>query len=169
MYNKDIHPIITKALMSRGFTPAEVADAMEITPAEFAEWLMQYEELKESAIQGNAIAMQSVEISLFRRTTGYDVVEVTDKEEIEDDGSIKTTKTTHKKNIPPDVKACITWLEVHNPGKWKRQPEQPKAIQQKSSIYCKTCGKYFATFSDYAKNHEGCDKPDAVEMIEGDK
>lgn len=163
-YNKEIHPIITKALMSRGFTPAEVADAIGITSTEFSEWLMTYEELKESAIQGNIIMSEIVQVSLFKRITGYTI-----EEKSHGTNGDNYFENFREKHIPPDVKACIKWLEVHNPSKWKRQePAQTKAIQQKSSFYCQTCGKTFLNINDYVKNHAGCDNPQAIEMSEGE-
>lgn len=60
-----------------------------------------------------------VEQALLKRALGYDVIE--EKTELVE-GEMRVTEKT-KKHIPPDVKACLSWLYSRRSDRWRAQQE----------------------------------------------
>lgn len=60
-----------------------------------------------------------VEQALLKRALGYDVIET--KEELVEGTMRVTEKTT--KHVPPDVKACLSWLYSRRSDRWRAQQE----------------------------------------------
>lgn len=67
--------------------------------------------LRVSQDQNNA----QVEESLLKRALGYDCEEDT-WELVE--GEMRKVKVTHR-HVPPDVKACLSWLFSRRPDRWR--------------------------------------------------
>lgn len=85
----------------------------------FKRWSRQSKALAGALALSQDITNTRVEQALLQRALGYDVVET--KEELVEGTMRVTEKTT--KHVPPDVKACLSWLYSRRPDRWRSQQE----------------------------------------------
>lgn len=82
-------------------------------------WTKECEELEKALGISQDITNAKVEKALLKRALGYDVVE--EKSELVE-GEMRVTERTVK-HIPPDVKACLSWLYSRRSDRWRAQQE----------------------------------------------
>lgn len=97
-----------------GLTDKEMAHAFDVSERQFNTWKKKYPQLLQSINNGKLPADGNVALSLYQRAIGY-----THEEEIVRvlrNGT--TVRVTVKKRHPPDVLACIYWLNNRQRGLW---------------------------------------------------
>lgn len=82
-------------------------------------WRRQSEALENALRQTDDLVNAMVEQSLLRRALGYTAVEV-DEELVE--GQMRVVRR-REKHVPPDTKACLSWLYSRRPDRWRAQQE----------------------------------------------
>lgn len=82
-------------------------------------WTKESKELEDALKLSQGVTNAKVEKSLLQRALGYDVIE--EKSELVE-GEMRVTERTQK-HIPPDVKACLSWLYSRRPDRWRATQE----------------------------------------------
>lgn len=82
-------------------------------------WARSKKDLADALLVSQAVTDTRVEQALLKRALGYDVIET--KEELVE-GVMRVTEKS-KKHIPPDVKACLSWLYSRRSDRWRAQQE----------------------------------------------
>lgn len=82
-------------------------------------WARGKKELADALLVSQAVTDVRVEQALLKRALGYDVIET--KEELIE-GEMRVTERS-KKHVPPDVKACLSWLYSRRSDRWRAQQE----------------------------------------------
>ena len=85
----------------------------------FKRWSRESKALAGALALSQDVTNARVEQALLKRALGYDVEE-TKTELVE--GTMRITERT-KKHIPPDVKACLSWLYSRRSDRWRAQQE----------------------------------------------
>ncbi len=107
-----------KKLVEIGFTDAQVCDFFGIPERTFNNWKQKNAKFWQSLKDWKKEADKSVEKSLYQRALGYQHEE--DKIFCE---SGKVTVVPTIKHYPPEVLACIYWLNNRQPGVWRQKVE----------------------------------------------
>jgi len=102
-----------------GLTDKEISKLLGISEATLNNYKKQYPEFLESLKKGKEIADEKVIKSLYRRALGYSHPEV----HISNYRG-KVTVTDIIKHYPPDVMACVYWLNNRIPTEWKNRREE---------------------------------------------
>ena len=82
-------------------------------------WSREYPAVAKALQISQDVTNVRVEQALLKRALGYDVEEI--KQELVE-GEMRVTEKT-KKHIPPDVKACLSWLYSRRSDRWRAQQE----------------------------------------------
>lgn len=82
-------------------------------------WSREKKDLANALMISQGVTNARVEQALLQRALGYDVEEI--KTELVE-GEMRVTEKT-KKHIPPDVKACLSWLYSRRSDRWRAQQE----------------------------------------------
>lgn len=85
----------------------------------FKRWSRESKALAGALALSQDVTNARVEQALLKRALGYDVEEI--KEELVEGTMRVTEKTT--KHVPPDVKACLSWLYSRRSDRWRAQQE----------------------------------------------
>lgn len=104
-----------------GLSMTEIAKKIGVEKATLYLWIEKYPEVKTALYTTREQIDYEVENALFRRAVGYKTEEVkTIIGYAKKDGTrpVRTEKTEIE--IPPDVTACLAWLNNRLPDKWKR-------------------------------------------------
>ena len=101
-----------------GLTDKEISKLLGISEATLNNYKKQYPEFLESLKKGKEIADEEVIKSLYRRALGYSHPEVHIS-----NYQGKVTVTDIIKHYPPDVMACVYWLNNRIPTEWKNRRE----------------------------------------------
>lgn len=111
----------------------------------FSHWYKESDKLKKACETSMDIANASVEEALLKRACGYDYWEET-WSLIE--GELRLS-AKHKRHIPPDVKAILSWL-------YNRLPSQWRAIQEplESTQYVETVKNILVAMKEVAEGSE---------------
>jgi hypothetical protein len=104
-----------RKLCRHGLDEADLADFFEVEPATIDRWRRTHPAFATALARGKADADAQVERSLYRRAIGYDrlVVKVFTPVWAEE-----PIRVPVREQIPPDVRAAITWLSTRCPDKW---------------------------------------------------
>ena len=102
-----------------GLTDVETSKALNISKATLTKYKKQYPEFIASLKKGKDVSDQKVVRSLFRRACGYSHPEVHIS-----NFQGKITKTEIIKHYPPEVAACIYWLNNRR-NEWSNQGFRP--------------------------------------------
>ena len=111
-------------LAQAGYTDREISKYIGVGYSTFNRILANDKEFKESLKKAKLKADITVENSLYKRATGYDI----EQEIVEyipgpgDKPKVKGVKKI-KKHIPADVTAQIFWLKNRQPAKWRDKQE----------------------------------------------
>lgn len=116
-----------------------------VSKTAFWGWYKQSEELRKACATSLDIANASVEEALLKRACGYDYWEET-WSLIE--GELRLS-AKHKRHVPPDVKAILSWL-------YNRLPSQWRAIQEplESTQYVETVKNILVAMKEVAEGSE---------------
>lgn len=99
----------------RGLTDAELAKKIGVAVRTIHRWKKEHPEFRDALIETKAVADARVELSLFRRATGYSVTKV----EVTTENGVETKRVTKTEEIAPDVQACRLWLMNRDPDNWR--------------------------------------------------
>jgi len=116
-YNDGI-PDQVRRLVGRskaGLTDKEIAEQFGVDVRTVHRWKKSHPEFAKALIETKATLDSRVELSLFRRATGYTYTEV---EVTIEDGQV-TKRVEKEKVIPPDTNACRLWLTNRDPEYWR--------------------------------------------------
>ncbi|WP_027406174.1 helix-turn-helix domain-containing protein [Anaerovibrio sp. RM50] len=123
-YNENYHDNWAWSLAIKGATDKEIADAFEISERTLNRWKKQNPSLKEKIDEGKEAADANVERSLYNRATGYSCTESEIIQEMDKDGAPKPAKIRKFTRVyPPDVLACMYWLNNRKPKHYRKNPE----------------------------------------------
>ena len=101
-------------------------DMIGIADTTLMHWRGQCGELEQALRASMDSVNASVERSLLQRALGYDEEEVV--EEMVEGRLVVTRRTT--KHVPPDVKACLSWLYSRRSDRWRAQQEPLDTIRE---------------------------------------
>lgn len=111
-------PALVRSLVGRskhGLTDAELAKKIGVAVRTIHRWKKDHPEFRDALIETKAILDARVEMSLFRRATGYLVT----KTEVTTEDGTETKQVTKTEEIAPDVQACRLWLMNRDPERWR--------------------------------------------------
>ena len=94
-----------------GLLEKQIANNLGVSVSTFEEYKKKHPELSELLRRNKEVADFEVENALFKRCTGFDVVEETWEE------GVLTKKV--KKHVAPDPTAIIFWLKNRKPAQWR--------------------------------------------------
>jgi hypothetical protein len=129
-YNKQLHPIIGRALSKLGNTSQGIADEIGVGLSTVELWKKQHKEFMDAIKKGRADLVTRLEGALYRRAEGYDTKEV---EAVQDkEGKIIPQKIKIK-HIPADAACLIFSLvnltrNVKDAMKWEHVTKQELAM-----------------------------------------
>lgn len=111
-------PALVRSLVGRskhGLTDAELAAKLGVAVRTVHRWKKDHPEFRDALIETKAILDARVEMSLFRRATGY----LATKVEVTTEDGTETKRVTKTEEIAPDVQACRLWLMNRDPERWR--------------------------------------------------
>lgn len=103
-----------KELAASGHSNAKVAEILNISNTTLANWQKFNPEFLWALREGQQIANERVEASLYQRATGY-----THPEEKLFCYEGQITRTDTLKHYPPDIDAAKFWLKNRDPKHWR--------------------------------------------------
>lgn len=122
---------LIKQWKREGIANREIAiKYMGVNPTTLNKWSKKSDALAQAIYMTNDVVNSKVESALLKRALGYDVNEET-WELIE--GELRRTKVSQK-HIPPDVKACLSWLFNRRPDRWRATQEPLESTQYVSTV-----------------------------------
>ena len=103
-----------------GITQEEIASKyIGISDVTLWKWTKASDALSTALMISQDVVNGKVEKALLQRALGYNIVE--EKSELVE-GQMRVTQRTAK-HIPPDVKACLSWLYSRRSDRWRAQQE----------------------------------------------
>lgn len=118
------------ALAESGLTDAEIGAELSLDVQTLRNWRGKYPDFREAVKNAKAIADELVEVSLFKRATGYRHKAT----KIFYDSKLgKIVREDYEEVYPPDTTAAIFWLKNRQKERWRdvwhikveQQPELP--------------------------------------------
>ena len=100
-----------------GLTMEQVAKNMDISCDTLYKWRAKYDKIADALKISKEVADTQVTNSLFKRANGFTSVDVT--EELVEGRLVVTKRIT--KTAPPDVTACLAWLNNRRPDLWRQK------------------------------------------------
>lgn len=109
--------VVARAMLSKGATIAELADAFGINNTTVWKWRQTYEEFGKAFDELGNVS-QRVEYSLLERAMGYtyDAVKIFNNKG-------RPVVVPYREHVPPDVNAALKYLQVYKPDKWRIKEE----------------------------------------------
>lgn len=107
------YALIAKFMCDRGATDKEIAECLQHSESTINKWKHDYPEFSESLKRGKKYFDNKVEMALAERAIGYTHLE---EKIFNYNGEILRAETN--KHYPPDVTACIYWLNNRKPKDW---------------------------------------------------
>jgi transposase len=117
-YDSELHPAFAKALAIDGLTNEEIARKLGCSEDTLRKWSKLYPEFSGALKEGKESADAKVEMSLYKRACGYDVLE---EKALNIGGELLKTKVLV--HIHPDPVSCFFWLKNRRPDKWRDKQE----------------------------------------------
>lgn len=102
-----------------GLTDQEIADEVGVTARTVRRWKDKYPEFRKALIETKALLDSRVELSLYRRATGYSYKEV----EVTLEGGKEVRRVERTKEVLPDVGAIRLWLINRDATNWRDKQE----------------------------------------------
>jgi len=100
-----------------GLTDKEVAEEFGVDVRTVHRWKAAHPEFKKALIETKATLDSRVELSLYRRATGYRYTEV----EVTLEHGEVTKRVEKEKEVLPDTNACRLWLTNRDPANWREK------------------------------------------------
>ena len=100
--------------LNSGKSISEIAVFLGVSPSTLRRYRKQYPELDELFKQRNSICDDLVEAALLKRATGYE--------------------DSSGKEIAPDVRAALFWLQNRRPKRWKKSSDSKKKNSRKAPV-----------------------------------
>lgn len=85
----------------------------------FKRWSRESPDMAKALMVSQDVTNARVEQALLKRALGYDVIE--SKTELVEGEMVVTEET--KRHVPPDVKACLSWLYSRRSDRWRATQE----------------------------------------------
>lgn len=130
IYETKILPKMTviKRMAMDGCSIAQIVDTLNISSVAFYECLKAYPLFKQRLTYYKDHADSKVQLSLYKRATGYEHTETDIEETIGENGlTLKTVK--RKKHIPAHVGAAQYWMQVRKGGNWRLKQQMETEIK----------------------------------------
>lgn len=119
-YNPEYHIPWAKSLAIEGKTDKEIADSMGVARSTFKKWMKEYPDFEEAVNQSKEAADSQVELSLYKRATGYKAKDKKTVVTMDKDGNQNPARIEIiERDVMPDVTACIFWLKNRKRDKWR--------------------------------------------------
>ena len=100
-----------------GTSDVQMASFFAVKPTQLARWRREQPLFVQAIAQGRALADAQVAQALFRRATGFELLE----EDVRTvSGEVVITQVT--KRYPPETSAAIFWLKNRRPDLWRDRP-----------------------------------------------
>lgn len=137
--------VLLEGWARNGLTDEQIAHNIGIRTSTLYEWKKKYVEFAEALKKSKEVADLEVENALYKRATGYTVIET---KVIESDKDGKKTETITK-HIPPDTTAQIFWLKNRKPNEWRDKRIVEDKIELESDGFIEALkGQAKAVFED---------------------
>lgn len=107
-----------REMARNGNTETEIIKYLKISRNTFYKYKKTKPELNQALLEGYTYSLQAVEAALYKSALGYEYDEIT--KERDKTGALVITKTV-KKEVQPNVSACMNILTNRLPGKWQNQ------------------------------------------------
>ncbi len=125
-YSPDVYKAIAE-LLKYGYNFAQIAQQLQLTEKKLNLWLRRYPDLAELMRCVTDPIDNQVEAALLKRALGYEQQEVycediVDKKSGEVLEELK--RKTVIKQVPPDVRAAMAWLQNRRPQRWKSTAQE---------------------------------------------
>lgn len=122
--NEKLYDTLIWSLASKGYTNAEIYEALNISERTFQRWIKKYPSFKEKFSEGRNLATAQVEEALFKRAVGYTTTEEETVVKFDKEGNnLPVNVKKKKKQIAPDTSAGIFWLKNRDSAHWKDKVE----------------------------------------------
>lgn len=122
LLNKQLKEIAVRLASEKGMTIAKLASKLGIGKSTLFLYLQKDEDFLDAVKGAMAMADDLVEISLYRRATGYTHAE---EKVFCHEGQIVRAKTI--RHYPPSEAAATFWLKNRQPDRWRDKPEDENA------------------------------------------
>lgn len=115
---------VAARLKAAGFTDADVAYALAVSPTTVAAWKKKYPQFKTACEEGKSIAVNYLVAQGLRAAAGYDYTESNEKYkvEVDEDGeehTVLVSRSKYNKHQSPDSKLLMFLLSNLSPEKWR--------------------------------------------------
>ena len=115
-----------------GLTDKEIAHNMGVGTTTFKRWKKESAVFSDSLKKGREVADIIVEDALYKTATGYEYEEVTEERQTGKAEMVEVKRV--QKHKPPDVTACIFWLNNRMPDAWSDRPERAEDLTKVKEI-----------------------------------
>lgn len=109
---------IAKKMCELGAIDTDIQEALGIVNSTFYKWRHDYPEFMEALKIGKESCDDRVEMSLYKRATGY-----TQKSVKVFNNNGEAMIVEHDEEVKPDPTSCFFWLKNRRPNEWRAQPE----------------------------------------------
>ena len=115
---------LIEKLASYGLTEAEIGDVIGVSRNAIHNYKQRYPEFDDILKRGKVKADAKVVEKLYKRTQGYEYEETTTEGKLIDGKIVPTNVKKIKKHIPPDVTACMCWLNNRRRRDWRQKQDE---------------------------------------------
>lgn len=128
--------VLVEGWAREGLTDEQIAKNLGVGKTTFYKLIKEHPELSEHLKKGKEIIDYEVENALLKRALGYEYIETTKEIAYNPKTEKNELQVTKKvtKQVAPDTTAQIFWLRNRKPSKWKNNPEEGKADDDKVQI-----------------------------------
>lgn len=132
---EDDNLMLIEAWARDGYTDKDIAERIGVTCSTLYKWKKDFEPIAKALKKGKEIIDYKVENALLKSALGYTVEEtktiISGKPDKNGNRQIRKEKTI--KEIPPNVTACVIWLNNRKPDQWKRNRDNVVELSDKDS------------------------------------
>jgi transposase-like protein len=127
-YDPKYHAVLIKWMARSGLLDKEIAKELGVVPSTLYLWRLKHPEVADFLRDGKNVPDALVEDSLYRSALGtvetenVNVREVTTSTTDAEGNTVSRTVTTKfksKSQVPPNMTACIFWLQNRRADRWK--------------------------------------------------
>lgn len=119
---------------ARDYTLDGVAEKVGVSRTTLWKWANKEKKIKDAISGGKEFTDYKVENALLQRALGYKITEVKTIIGQQDKGGNRPVRIEKvEKELPPDVTACLAWLNNREPDKWKRNRDNTVELNDSES------------------------------------